>query len=190
LRLLSTFDRYTDQAKRVIYFARLEALHRDQTSISTKDLLAALTWDSDTRVERVAAVKSKCLELRATLEIPHLPTTALPYSRQADIPLTDESKKTLAYAVFEADHDREFWLDTDHLLRGLLRFDNAASPALTKAGIELTATRDSSLTDRRTTRPQHPPFWKKLLLFARWHGPWIWFFLFVLFLLLFEYNNP
>jgi ATP-dependent Clp protease ATP-binding subunit ClpC len=112
------FDRYTDQAKRAVYFARFEALHRQKRNIGAEDLLLGLTWETGSRADRCADLKSRAVELRALLGIPHRPSTATPYDYQEDIPLVDFGKKLLAYASFEADRRAEFWIDSDHLLRG------------------------------------------------------------------------
>ena len=129
------FKRYTDEAKRAIYFGHIEAVHRDERSISTRDLLIGLTWERGTRADKISALKEDAVARRAMLGIPHLPITTLPYMRKAEIPLDQEAKKTIAYAAKEADQDGQYWIDTDHLLRGLLRFPNAASGAL--AGVDL-----------------------------------------------------
>ena len=50
--------------------------------------------------------------------------------RKADTPLDGDAKKAVAYAAKEADHDRQYWIDSDHLLRALLRFPNDAANAL------------------------------------------------------------
>jgi hypothetical protein len=53
--VLSTFDRYTDAAKRVIYFAHLEANHRDADHIGTEHILAGLSWESDSTLAEIDA---------------------------------------------------------------------------------------------------------------------------------------
>jgi len=66
-------------------------------------------------------------------------------------------RRPLAYAAQEADLDREFWIDTDHLLRGLLSFPNAAADALSKLGVELEAMRAASLRNRQEFPPKPVP---------------------------------
>jgi hypothetical protein len=63
----------------------------------------------------------------------------------------------LAYALFEADWDRQFWIDTDHLLRGLLRFPNAATESLTSMGLTLESVRSSAKNDRKKSPPEAAP---------------------------------
>jgi ATP-dependent Clp protease ATP-binding subunit ClpC len=150
---MSIFDRYTDQAKIAIFLSRVEALHRDEKSIGVGDILLALTWDETSRACQVAGLKQLAVELRGLLRIPHLPSSSLPYRRDVDIPLSQELKKVLAYAVEEADRAREYWIDTDHLLEGLLRFDNVAGDVLKGLGIQLQPLRLESKENRK----QYPP---------------------------------
>ena len=149
---MSVFDRYTDQAKRAVYFARLEAVHRNESLISVNDLLVGLTWDEDSRAGRLVQLKKFAIQIRNSSEIPHLPSTSFPYKREAEIPLEDDAKKLLAYATEEADHDHEWWIDTDHLLRAFLRFENTATAIVLGLGSDLGQLRSASTQDR-TTHP-------------------------------------
>lgn len=153
------FQRYTEQARRAIYFARHEAQMRREAPISASHLLVGLTWDSDTRAERVAGLRTRAVEFHAIAGLAHFPTTASPYSSKTQIALDDDSKKTLAYAAEEAERDRQFWIDTDHLLRGMLRFPNSIGEALTNAGFELKQLRVASEQDRRENPPKSTPKW-------------------------------
>ena len=78
-----------------------------------------------------------------------------------------DAKKTLAYAAREVDWEGSYWLDTDHLLRGLLRFPNEAAHALQKIGVELEAARAASLENRMKVSPQPTPKGATMKIFAR-----------------------
>jgi ATP-dependent Clp protease ATP-binding subunit ClpA len=147
------FQRFTREARRAIFWGRLEALHRDENCIDIRDLLLGLTWEEESRAVRIAALKERAVEARAFLGIPHLPSTAFPYFREKEIKLSNDAKKVLAYARVEADLDREYWIDADHILRGIFRIPNPASQFLTQQGITLGSLRSASLQDRR----EHPP---------------------------------
>lgn len=154
---MSTFDRYTDGAKRAIYFAHLEAVHRNEEVISVGDLLIGLTWDSDSRAARLVALKNAAVQLRAASQVPHLPSTPFPYKREAHVPLDDDAKKVLAYAAEEADDDHEWWIDTDHLLRAFLRFNNSATPLVLGLGLDLSQLRAASKKERTNNPPLSTP---------------------------------
>jgi ATP-dependent Clp protease ATP-binding subunit ClpA len=162
--VLSTFERYTGEAKRAIFFARLEANHRDANSITPEHILAGLTWESDSTFAGVAPLKELTVALRAQMELPHLPSTSFPYLRDRDIPLNEGGKKALAYAVAEANRDWRYWIDCDHLLRGLLRFPNKAFDALEQAGINLSSVRSAANLRRRKHSSNPAPRWGYLKL--------------------------
>jgi hypothetical protein len=143
------YERYTEDARRAVYFAYTEAVHRNESAISVRDVLLGLTWESHSRACAIGSLKENAVELRSLVGIPHLPSTAFPYWRKVKIPLDSNAKKVLAYAVREADHDKDFWIDSDHLLRGLLIFPNEAADALLKTGIELKPARTASVQHRK-----------------------------------------
>ena len=135
------FERYTYPAKLVVFWARFEADHRDEPAIAPRYILAGLITDGCLPADESAPLRSLGVELRALLGIPHRPSTAFPYGREREIPLGGEAIRALAYAQIEADSDRSFWIDTHHLLRGLLCFSNEASEALKQVGLDLEAVR-------------------------------------------------
>jgi hypothetical protein len=153
------FERYTEAARRAIFFAHFEAVHRRERFICAGDILTGLTWEASSRACQIASLKQHAVALRALLMIPHLPSTSTPYRQKNEIPLDNGAKKALAYAAMEADEDREYWLDTDHLLRGLLRFSNNASDALAKVGIKLNSVRTDSIAHRQQSPSPQEPAW-------------------------------
>ena len=155
----SAFQRYTDDAKRAIYFAHIEAVHRKQHSISVADLLVGITYNGESRASKIAHLKHKAVMLRSVVGIPHLPITSLAYQRGADIPLDDDAKKAVAYATEEANLDSQFWIDSDHLLRALMRFPNEAGEALLQANIDLGLLRSASAQDRSEAPAAPAPKW-------------------------------
>lgn len=155
----SMFERYTEEARRAIFFAHLEAVHQSKESISAGHILLGVTWDEKSRACQIGSLKDNAVALRAALNIPHLPSTSIPYLDKREIPLDNDGKKTLAYASMEADVDKQYWLDTDHLLRGLLRFKNPAAEALQKANLDLDTLRSASRTHRVKTPAEPKPSW-------------------------------
>ena len=156
-RGVSMFERYTEQARRAIFFARFEAIHRRAEAISTAHLLLGLSWDEDSRAAVVGSLKDKLTDICAALGISLRPSTEIPYDRNGDIPLDNKSKMALAYAAEEADLDGQFWLDTDHLLRGLLRFPNEAGTALESVKLDIATLRAASNRHRIEFPPAPAP---------------------------------
>jgi ATP-dependent Clp protease ATP-binding subunit ClpC len=152
------FERYTQQARRAIFFARFEAVHRRAEVISTVHLLLGLSWDGDSRAVLAVPLKDKLIDICALLGIPHRPCTEVPYDRNIDLPLDRDSKKTLAYAAEEAEKDGQFWIDTDHLMRGILRFPNKTNAALEAVQLNLGTVREASKRYRAEFPAEPPPF--------------------------------
>ena len=177
------FERYTDAAKRAIFYARAEAINQNVSVISVKHLLVGLTYEDSSRACQVGSLKENAENLRSFLGVPH------PASSQSnsalEIPLDTDAKKTLAYAARECDQDRCYWLDTDHLLRGLLRFPNEATPALEETGLALESARAASTENRRKIADKPRPWWVIAKNFGRKH--WRGIVLIVLLLLVFTY---
>ena len=192
--VLPTFERYTDKAKRAIYFARNEANHRDSESITPEHILAGLTWESESTFAGIAPLNDLTITLRAQMGLPHLPTTSFPYLRDREIALNDGGKMALAYAVEEANRDWQYWIDCEHLLRGLLRFANPAKGALEQAGISLGSVRSGSRLHRRSHPSRPTPKWGYLKLGMNRSRPvlvWLAFLgLFLTFLILVRLIAP
>jgi hypothetical protein len=77
--------------------------------------------------------------------------------------LNDNSKMVLAYAAQEAGLDDSYTIDTDHLLRALLRFPNEASAALSSISLDLATAQTLS----RRNRAEFP---EKKTLYVRLFG--------------------
>lgn len=114
------FERYTEKARRVIFFARYEASEFGHPLIEAKFLLLGLLRESphvvtrwlDKQTDWPATVRG---EISQSLELkPHLPTSV-------DLPISDEAKRVLAYAAEEAQRLGHQHIGTEHLFLGLLR---------------------------------------------------------------------
>jgi ATP-dependent Clp protease ATP-binding subunit ClpC len=168
----SVFERYTEAAKRVMYCARCEALCRGESVITVADILSGLSVEEATRAERVGSLKANSFYLRWLSGLPALPALNQGEDckdQESEPQLEIDAKKTLAYAVMEADRDREYWIDSDHLLRGLLRFPNKAHFALLKTEVSLKAARIASRRDRKEFHPRETPSLKVIQYLIRKH---------------------
>jgi hypothetical protein len=175
----SVFDRYTEAARRAIYFARMESQRRGDMIITVADLLAGLSVDEDTRADRIASLKANGFYLRWLSGLPALPARASDSSQpgyearyeehlqQTQLDLDTDAKRAFVFALMEADRDREYWIDSDHLLRGLLRFPNKAHFAVLKIEVNLHAARVGSRQDREEFIPDETPNLKVLKYLLR-----------------------
>ena len=168
----SVFDRYTEATRRAIYFARQESVHRGSSVIAVADLLAGLGEDESSRAERIGSLKSNAFYLRWLVGLPALPARAedsLESKDESQIELDREAKRAFAFALMEADRDREYWIDSDHLLRGILRFPNRAHFAILKTEVNLHTARAASKADRALFRPYQTPGMKVVKYLVRQH---------------------
>jgi len=165
-------ERYTDAAWTAIVHARCEALDRNSDAITVADLLAGLTGEEDTRAERIGSLKTNALYLRWLSGSPLLPSPTAGRACQDQsnrVELAADARQALAFAVQEADRDREYWIDTDHLLRGLMCFPNKAHFAVLKTELNLKAARVASRRDREEYLPDETPNFKVVQYLARKH---------------------
>lgn len=133
------FERYTEKARKVIFFARYETSQMGADSIATEHLLLGLLRQDSALIRRflppaasIEAVKRDVLE--------RAPKYDMKLSVSVDLPLTGESKRALIYAAEDADALAHKPIGTAHLLLGLLREkDCLASEILRAHGLEYSA---------------------------------------------------
>jgi len=135
------FERYTERARRVIFFGRYEASIYGSTTIETEHLLLGLVREDKNVINRFLASASDPESIRTQVE-KH--TTVRPkVSTSIDLPLTDECKRILAYATEETELLGHRFIGTEHLLLGILReSDCLAARLLIEMGVQLERVRE------------------------------------------------
>jgi ATP-dependent Clp protease ATP-binding subunit ClpC len=112
------FERYTERARRVVFFARYEASQFGSPYIETEHiLLGLLREDPELRHRFLHGKPTEAI--RAEIERHTLPGKKL--STSVDLPLSNEGKRVLAYAAEEAERLSDRHIGTEHLFLGLLR---------------------------------------------------------------------
>jgi hypothetical protein len=71
--------------------------------------------------------------------------------------LDADAMRAFPSALMEADRDDEYWIDSDHLPRALMRFPNRAHFALLKTEITVATVRNASRKDRHKVKPDGAP---------------------------------
>jgi ATP-dependent Clp protease ATP-binding subunit ClpC len=135
------FERYTERARRVIFFARYEALRRASQQIEPRDIVLGLTYDPHEPGCPFAKLHENAAELRALIS-PE-PAFCGP-AENRNLPLSDASKRALAYAEQEGRGDGRYSIGSDHLLRGVLRAGDETAVKMVSAGYTLSAMRKAS----------------------------------------------
>jgi hypothetical protein len=136
------FERYTEKARRVIFFARYEASQFGSPYIEIEHLLFGLFREDPALVSRFVGSAKIAAEIRT--EIENQLTRGERISTSVEVPLTHECKKVLALAAEEADRLCQRYVGTQHLLLGILRLEGSL-PArlLQERGLKLAAIRES-----------------------------------------------
>jgi ATP-dependent Clp protease ATP-binding subunit ClpC len=149
------FERYTESARRVLFFARYEASQLGSVSIETEHLLLGLIREGKGLMSRVLARSSVSAEtLRQEVEGRTVFRAKVPPSDE--IPFSAETKRALGFATEEADRLLHTYIGTEHLLLGILREEQSlAAAVLVGRGIRLGAVREdvARSTDERPPVP-------------------------------------
>ena len=119
------FERYTERARRVIFFARYEASQFGSTTIETEHLLLGLIREDKNLTNRFLRNHSSIESIRK--EIEGRTTIREKVSTSIDLPLSNECKRILAYAAEEAERLNHRHIGTEHLLLGILREEKCCS---------------------------------------------------------------
>src|SRR6188474_341614 len=154
------FERYTERARRVIFFARYEASQFGSTTIETEHLLLGLIREDKNLTNRFLRNSSSIESIRK--EIEGRTTIREKVSTSIDLPLSNECKRILAYAAEEAERLNHRHIGTEHLLLGILREEKSvAAEILHERGLRLNAIREElarSVVDRQTLiKPKETP---------------------------------
>src|SRR5881275_2281316 len=154
------FERYTERARRVIFFARYEASQFGSTTIETEHLLLGLIREDKNLTNRFLRNSSSIESIRK--EIEGRTTIREKVSTSIDLPLSNECKRILAYAAEEAERLNHRHIGTEHLLLGILREEKCvAAEILHERGLWLNAIREElarSVVDRQTlAKPKETP---------------------------------
>ena len=135
------FERYTEKARRVIFFARYEASQFGSPYIETEHLLLGVLREDKALTNRFlrshAAIESIRKQIEGRTPVREKVSTSV------DLPLSQECKRVLAYAAEEAERLSHKHIGTEHLLLGLLREDKSfAAEMLHERGLRLSALRE------------------------------------------------
>ena len=142
------FERYTEKARRVIFFARYEASEVGCPYIESEHLLIGLLRESGPALRKHMGGAVSMEELRAEIAAATIRRT--PTSTSVDLPLSNECKRVLAYAAEEAQCLGHEHIGTEHLMLGILREkDCFAAGLLHGRGMTLETARRSVEADAR-----------------------------------------
>src|SRR5216683_847256 len=156
------FERYTEKARRVIFFARYEASQFGSPYIETEHLLLGLLREDKALTNRFLRSHASVESIRKQIE-GHT-TIREKVSTSVDLPLSNECKRVLAYAAEEAERLSHKHIGTEHLLLGLLREEKCfAAEILHERGLRLSAIREELARSQSEKVPSNRPKESSLL---------------------------
>src|SRR6267143_2052889 len=148
------FERYTEKARRVIFFARYEASQFGSPYIETEHLLLGLLREDKALTNRFLRSHASVESIRKQIE-GHT-TIREKVSTSVDLPLSNECQRVLVYAAEEAERLSHKHVGTEHLLLGLLREEKCfAAEILHERGLRLPTIREElARTSQEKAQPQ------------------------------------
>jgi Clp amino terminal domain, pathogenicity island component len=158
------FERYTEKARRLIFFARYEASQLGSPYIETEHLLLGLLREDK-------ALANSCFPSYATIEAirKKIEQHSAPHekiSTSVDLPLSQECKRVLGYGAQEADQMQHRHIETVHLLLGLFREEQSFAAQLLRGhGLQIGQVREEALRSNPASgeAPAYRPEWPKAL---------------------------
>ena len=144
------FERYTEKARRTIFFARFEASQAGSPYIETEHLLLGLLRESAGVVRQHLKIDPTELSNRLTKK-----HAGPKISTSVDLPLDSDSKLALANAAQESERLAHKMIGTEHLLLGLMQVEHSgAAKAMKAAGAPAIAEVRKSISEVSS-----PPSW-------------------------------
>ncbi len=122
------FERYTEKARRMIFFARYEASQYGSPYIETEHLLLGLLREDRVLVTRFLGPTSIAAEIRTEIESQIGQRERI--STSVEVPLTSECKKVLTLAAEEADRLGHRYVGTEHVLVAMLGVEGSLAAKL------------------------------------------------------------
>src|ERR1039458_4484579 len=126
------FERYTEKARRVIFFARYEASQYRSPVIDTEHLLLGILREDKSLHRWLPKTDPETIRRRVDERSSRRPPT----STAVDLPLSEAAKRILKHAAHEADRLANKHIGTEHLLLGLLDEDSLAAQLLHEGGAD------------------------------------------------------
>ena len=137
------FERYTERSRRVIFFARYEALQYGSPRISPEHILLGLMREDKTISSRFLPFRNSISvdSVRREVEERIVLRDRIPQS--AELHLAPETKKILFYANEESRHLKNRHIGPEHLLLGIIREERSiAAEILLQYGLRVQDIRD------------------------------------------------
>jgi ATP-dependent Clp protease ATP-binding subunit ClpC len=135
------WQRFTERARRIVFFAQEEAARLWETEVGTEHLLLGLLRERDSVAGRLLESQVGVFPERIRAAVEKRVKTG-PGNDGQDMRLTPEAKRVIDHSYDEARRLNNNYIGTEHLLLGLLlENDSLAAQALNETGVHLEETR-------------------------------------------------
>ena len=136
------FERYTEKARRVIFFARYEASQFGAQAIDAEHILLGLLREDKQLTQKFFRSPHSTVE-SIRKEIEGRTPLRDKVSASVDLPLSQSAKRVLSYAADESERLQHRHIGTEHLLLGILREEKSpAAEILYERGLRLNQIRE------------------------------------------------
>jgi ATP-dependent Clp protease ATP-binding subunit ClpC len=139
------FEKYNEKARRALFFARYEASKLGSRVIESEHILLGILREGEETVNEIfRRFQVKPEDIRREIEGERVFVERI--SSTAELPLSEESKKILAYASHEAESMLHPTVGSEHLLVGILRVEGCtAMRILAQQGFDVYTVREEAL---------------------------------------------
>src|SRR6201996_8771557 len=139
------FEKYNEKARRALFFARYEASKLGSRVIESEHILLGILREGEETVNEIfRRFQVKPEDIRREIEGERVFVERI--SSTAELPLSEESKKILAYASHEAESMLHATVGSEHLLIGILRVEGCtAMRILAQQGFDVYTVREEAL---------------------------------------------
>ncbi|MEE8199990.1 MAG: ATP-dependent Clp protease ATP-binding subunit [Candidatus Acidoferrales bacterium] len=135
------FERYTEKARRVIFFARYEASQYGSPYIESEHLLLGLLREDKALSNRFLRTHGSLESIRKHIE--SRTTIRERVSTSVELPFSEEVKQVLRHAMEQAERMAHKHIGTEHLLLGILCEEKCfAAEILQERGLRLSTVRE------------------------------------------------
>jgi hypothetical protein len=155
------FERYTEKARRVIFFARYEASQYGSPEIDTDHLLLGLLRENAHLHRWLPKTDPETIRRRIDDHSPKHPPT----STAIDLPLSATARRVLKHAADEAERLAHKHIGTEHIFLGLLDEGQSFAAELLREGGADAASMRTYLTEQ--SDKQRPPIQRGSLYYGR-----------------------
>src|SRR5688572_9486420 len=151
------FERYTEPARRSLFFSRYEASVLGSEAIQTEHLLLGLLKERDPLVAHLLGTVHVTQDALRQLIYARVGATASPIETSVEIPFSEDTKEVLKCTAEEASRLLHGHVGPEHLLLGLLSVERGlAWDLLREHGLGLTSIREALVTHVSANSPPPP----------------------------------